>query len=640
MIYNIDFLIASLVFLVIILYHFMQQQGLYMQDNRTFLWLVVLGILNICFDILCTVLITVQSPQYAQAEEVCLTILFSLQILVPNGLLSHVFRQYSHKDIGHNTRVGICAVIPGVLVAAILTNHWTGLFFTVSRQGIYTRGPMYPGMYIIGGLYLALSGLTCFLLRSKMSHFKRYAIYEMLLISGITLVVQSFYHDILLTGFGITLGITVLFFTLNNPYHYTDSLTTTFDIRYFRDRCQNDIHHRRIFHILLLELSQLKRINNITGVGFGNSILRTTAMMMRGINKENLVFRVTGKRFILMTPSQVLYEEARTKILNYFTDPVSVDGREIQIPVTLCGILNAQELGSSDNLLAYGEYMLSLNNGPQKGPRMIQNSNDTLKGFRYNQTVDQFLTTAIAQNLFSLVYQPVYSTVEKKFTSMECLSRLRHPDLGPIFPDVFIRLAEKNDQIPQIGLLQLQRCCQFLVDHPQIQQTMESVKVNLSPVELMRPGHVDLLIATIRQYGLPTTFFQFEITETVATEYSSSLSAVIEKFLNAGIRLCMDDFGSGYANLNTVFRFPFSTIKLDRSLLLDICSNPRAASLYHGLVSAIHSMDAKIIAEGVETDQELEHILACGVEQVQGYYYSRPLVPEDLLALIEKQNAE
>ena len=640
LVYNVDFLIASVVFLFIILYHFMQQQSLYLESNATFLWLVMLGIGNIGFDILCTILITMADPDFRIVTELCITILFSLQILVPNALLSHIFSQYPHSVIGHGTRVTFCAVLPALLVGLVIANHWTGMFFRIHENGSYTRGPFYLLMFLIGSGYLAGSALTCMLHRSNLSHFKRYAVYEMVLIAGITVVIQLFYPNILITGFGIALSITVLFFTINNPFHYTDSLTSTFDVRYFRDRCQTFIQHHKSFHVLLLELSQLKRINNVTGAGFGNSILRTTALMLRDINRENLVFRVTGKRFVLMTDSLVGYEAARTRILQFFSEPIRVDDREIQVPVSLCGILDAQELGSSDNLLAYCEYLLSLLSAPQKAPSLIQNSNETLKGFLYNQTVDQFLTTAVQQDLFELVYQPVYSTKQQKFISMEALSRLRHPSFGPISPDIFIRLAEKNDLIPQIGLQQLRRCCRFLVENPEIMEDMESVKVNLSPVELMRPGHVDRLIATIREFQLPTTFFQFEITETVATEYSASLTHIAEKFLDAGIRLCIDDFGSGYANLNTVFRLPFSTIKLDRSLLRDICSNCRAASLYQGLISSIHAMDLKIIAEGVETDQELEHVRSCGVDQVQGFYYSRPLPPDAILDLVHKQLAE
>ena len=283
--------------------------------------------------------------------------------------------------------------------------------------------------------------------------------------------------------------------------------------------------------------------------------------------------------------------------------------------------------------------MLSLVTAPHRGAQLIQNSEETLKGYQYTQTVNQYLNIAVRDNLFTLNYQPVYSTVQKKFTNMEVLSRLHHPTLGAISPDIFIRLAEKNDLIPQIGLLQLKRACKFIKENPIIMESMDSVKVNLSPVELMRPGHVDLLISTIRENGLPTEFFQFEVTETVATEYSLTLERIAEKLLDAGIRLCLDDFGSGYANLNTVFRLPFSTIKLDRSLLMDICGNAKAASLYQGLTQAIHSMDASIIAEGVETQQELERVTACGVDLIQGFYFSRPLPPEALIKLLEEQNA-
>ena len=640
MIYNIDFLIASLVFMLIILYHFMQQQALYMQDNHSFLWLVFLGILNIIMDVFCTALITWGNPEYSSFTEFCLTILYCLQILVPNAIVNHIFHQFPSQVGNSRCRFLISHLLPGIMLALIISNHWTHLFFDVCDEGCYHRGPYYLVMYVFGGIYLLISALICIIYRKHLSRFKRYGILEMVLISGVTVVFQSIYHDILLTGFGITLAITVLFFTLNNPYHYTDSLTSTFDVRYFRERVRGNVEHHRDFHVLILELSQLKKINHVTGSVVGNGILRDTAQMLRETNKQNLVFRVTGKRFVVIANSLVLYEEARNKILDFFAKPMEVAGRKISVPVTLCGILDAQDLQECDNLLAYGEYLLSLVTAPHKGPQLIQNSEETLKGFQYNKTVDNYLTTAVQEDLFELNYQPVYSTKQKKFTNMEALSRLKHPVLGPISPDIFIRLAEKNDLIPQIGLLQLRRACRFIKNNPIVQETMDSIKVNLSPVELMRPGHVDLLIETIREAGLPTDFFQFEITETVATEYSSSLSYIAERFTEEGIRLCLDDFGSGYANLNTVFRLPFSTIKLDRSLLMDICHNHRAASLYQGLANAIHSMDANIIAEGVETAEELEKVTGCGVDQIQGYYFSRPLPADQLLELLKEQKAK
>ena len=640
MIYNVDFLLASLAFMLLIFYHFMQQQAQYMQDNHSFLWLVSLGISNILVDLTCVGMLTWAKPDLQLATEFFITIFFCLQILIPNAIVNHVFHQFP-QEVGNTFfRAVFSYVVPGTLLVAILSNHWTHLFFKFTAGGKYVRCPSSRIIYLFGGVYLLISAMVCIIHRKHLSKFKRYAILEMVLISAITILFQSLFHETMLMGFGVTMAIAVLFFTLNNPYHYTDSLTSAFDIRYLRERIRSNVERRKPFHVLVVELSQLKQINRVTGASVGNRILQLTAQKLRETDKQNTVFRVTGKRFVVLTNSLVLYEHTRTEILDFFNEPLKVDDRIIPVSVIVCGILNAEELGDSDALLAYTEYMLSLVTAPHKGVQLIQNSEETLKGYQYHQTIDQYLTTAIRDDLFTLNYQPVYSTTEKRFTNMEILSRLRHPILGSISPEIFIRLAEKNELISHIGLLQLRRACKFIKENPIITESMDSVKVNLSPVELMRPGHIDLLISTIRESGLPTDFFQFEVTETVATEYSASLSRIADKLLDAGIKLCLDDFGAGYANLNTVFRLPFSTIKLDRSLLMDICQNSKAASLYQGVAAAIHSMDASIIAEGVETEQELEKVTGCGVDLIQGFYFSRPLPPEELLKLLQKQKEQ
>lgn len=136
------------------------------------------------------------------------------------------------------------------------------------------------------------------------------------------------------------------------------------------------------------------------------------------------------------------------------------------------------------------------------------------------------------------------------------------------------------------------------------------------------------------EYGLPCSCFQFEITETVATEYSASLTRVAESLQAAGIGLCLDDFGSGYANLNTVMQLPFSVIKLDRSLLFHICTDKKAALFYQSIVAAFCRLGYRIVAEGVETQEEMELLRSWNVDMIQGYYFSRPLPPDDLLRLL------
>ena len=150
-------------------------------------------------------------------------------------------------------------------------------------------------------------------------------------------------------------------------------------------------------------------------------------------------------------------------------------------------------------------------------------------------------------------------------------------------------------------------------------------------------GHMAAaFIRIMDEFGIPHDWIQFEITETVATEYNGSLKKVADDFTAAGIRLCLDDFGSGYANLNTVMRLPFSSIKLDRSLLFDICSDEKRALFYQSVVETFRRMNYRIVAEGVETEAEMRLLSSWNVDMIQGYYFSKPLPQKELLELLKQ----
>ena len=309
------------------------------------------------------------------------------------------------------------------------------------------------------------------------------------------------------------------------------------------------------------------------------------------------------------------------------------DAQSAPTPVIPCGVVNAEKLGTSGLVLDYAEYLESLVS--QSGEtQVIQNDRKTMDSFHYNKQVEQFLHRAIEEDLFEVYYQPVYSLHRQRYVTLEALSRLRHPELGWISPDIFIRLAEKNHLITQITELQLRRVCRFLRENPALRASIANVKINLSPLDLIQSESGSHLVRILGEYGLPCSCFQFEITETVATEYSASLTRVAESLQAAGIGLCLDDFGSGYANLNTVMQLPFSVIKLDRSLLFHICTDKNAALFYQSIVSAFCRLGYRIVAEGVETQEEMELLRSWNVDMIQGYYFSRPLPPDDLLRLL------
>lgn len=633
MTYNMDFLIAALLFLLMILGHSMQQRRMDIYNNQTFFAFLLIGIADILFDILCTVMISKESPQLAWLLRLSMFIFYLLQILVPYALQCHMLTQY--RNCGRRSRVlwTIPPVLMGLLVVA---NLQSGLLYTVNDEGCYVRGALYQLMYVYTLAYVVAFALFAVLHRKDIGCRKVLAVWEIVFFSGTCVAIQAVNNELMMTGFGVALGITVLFFTMNNPYMCTDNLTGAFDVKYFHERVRDLLARKREFHLIVVNLRQLRQINLRFGLGAGDRMLIQTVQMLRSINRRNLVFRLSGRRFLLLTFDIAGYESALTDIQRYFSGSSVQENGGVRCSAMICGVTHAERFSDSGILMEYANYLtLLMPDGPETG--VIQDNEESRRGFRYEQAIESYLPEALEADRFELHFQPIYSLREGKFVSIEALSRMHHPTLGPVAPDVFIRILERNDMIARFDLQQLRRACRFLRENAAGLAQIRSVKFNLSPQELMKEGHAQKLVDVIRESGLSPALFHFEITETVATEYGDNLQQAVRTFTEAGIGLCLDDFGAGFANLNAVLKLPFSTIKMDRSLLTGICEDEKVVSFYRNMVALLQNMGYTVVAEGVENPRERELVRNWGVDMIQGFSYSKPLTGSDLLELLREQ---
>lgn len=625
MIYNIDFLVAALVVLLLIFYHFLSQRKVYNANSRIFTFFIVIGISDIIFDILCTALISMERPELAGITNVTLTALYIMQATVPYAMFCYTQTLRNAAEEKLKKSMVVWGIPFGLLLGLILLNMKCGVLFYFDAAGRYTRGPLYMLMYYYALAFVVVIAVCSILHFKELGRQKFSVIWEFLLIAGTCVMIQAYSNDFLMTGFGIAMGITVLFLTINNPYGYTDNLTGVFDKPYFSKWYNTEVGKNRKVNLMVVDMYQLKRVNKIFGTSVGDQVLILAAKEMQQINDPNPVFRLTGNRFVLVTRSLWEYEKCRENVRKLLSEGFQVGEERIHFPVIICGITHAEKkLKKNDTLLAYIDYLISL--PPQSEETiLIQDTEKTMHGFQYEQEVEKFLQTAIEQDLFEVYYQPVYSISRGGYITLEALSRLHHPALGPVSPEVFINIAEKNGQIANIGQLQFRKVCRFIQENRGIMDTIRNIKFNLSPLELLKQGYCHELVEIIREYELPFSYFQFEITETVATEYCEELYQAVSEFQKAGIGLCLDDFGSGYANINTVMKLPFSSIKLDRSLLAGICEDAQIASFYHSIVTILINLGYDVVAEGVESKEEVEVLQNWGVDMIQGYYFSPPV---------------
>ena len=633
MMYNADFLIAAVVILLLVLRNFLDQKRAEDLNSRIFLFFAVIGILDVIAELVSDYYITSGDGDFGLAAVVTTTIFYLFQALLPYALLCYIMTLHDNKLI--SVKKMLLAGLATILLASIvLTNPFTEKLFYFDVSAGYVEGPWYRLMYYSALFHLAVILILVISWRKEFGSQKTKVILDILILCGCGVVIQLLHYPLLMTGFGMSLGILALFLTINNPNANRDSLTGVYNHLYLTRRSDELIAAGKSFHIITIYLYQLKRINKVAGVEGGDYILQLTAKKLEELCGSR-VFRITGKRFLVLTMSLQEYEYYITQIKKMFETDMQLDADSSKpaTPVILSGIVHGQKLGASGLMLEYAEYLesLSMQNGMIE---VIQDDQQTMDGFLYNKKVEQYLRTAIAQDLFEVYYQPVYSTAKNDFVTLEALSRLHHPELGWIAPDVFIQIAEKNHMIEQITDLQFKRICMFINEHRGLMKKLFNIKVNLSSLDLMRSDCSSHFIRMMDDMDIQHDWIQFEITETVATEYNAGLGMVVDGFMAAGVRLCLDDFGSGYANLNTVMRLPFSAIKIDRTLLFDICNDKKRAMFYQSIIETFHRMGYSIVSEGVETEEEMSLLSSWGVDMIQGYYFSRPLPVEELLKLL------
>ena len=631
--YNTDFLIAAMIIQLIVLCHFSAQKRPDDLNNQLFLILSVLVSLDIAFEVLSTCYINFEHAGTRLGAMFTTTVFYLFQALLPFVLICYVRSLRANKILSPSEM--LASSIPTlVLVCIIFGNPKTGLLFSFDSSINYIRGPWYMLMYFSALCHLLTALILTCLWRKILGLSKVLVLIEILILLASGVIVQAFCHQLLMTGFGLSLGILALFITINNPHANTDNLTGLYDKPYLLRKFREMLSSRRIFHVITVNLYQIDHINKVTGVDGGDRLLLSVARQLHRLCGDK-VFRISGKRFLIFTFSQEQFELYLDELENLFHPDTAPSETAVSSPVIISEIFHAERFEDGGSILDYAQYLESL--APNTGfYETVRDTDKTMERFLYLKKVEQYLHTAITNDLFEVYYQPVYSLKEKRYITLEALSRLYHPELGWIPPDLFIQIAEKNNLVDKITILQFRRICRFIQEHPLLTDRLCNIKMNLSPLDLIQRNSSSRLIRLMDEYGVKHSFIQFEITETVATEYNSALNKAVDDFTDSGIGLCLDDFGSGYANLNTVMQLPFSAIKLDRSLLSKVCEDPRSANFYHSIVSSFQNMGFHVISEGVETDAEVKLLSDYGVDMIQGFYFSKPLPPEKLLDLLEK----
>jgi diguanylate cyclase (GGDEF)-like protein/PAS domain S-box-containing protein len=408
---------------------------------------------------------------------------------------------------------------------------------------------------------------------------------------------------------------------------YHDSLTGLPNRGVFTEHLARNVERARAtdepLAVLCIGLDGFKAINDLHGHAAGDELLAAAAHRLRGVVRGNeLVARLGGDEFAVVQPggAQPAYAGLLSeRIIAALAEPFRIGTAQARVSASIGIAVFPADAASPSDLVKNADMALSRAKGDGRGhARFYEAAMD--EALRQRRQLEADLRVAIGRSEMAVHYQPLADLGSGCILGFEALVRWTHPQLGRISPGVFIRLAEETGSILELGEWVLREACAEAAGwNPPLK-----LAVNLSPLQFMHDDLVGMVERVLAETGLEPSRLDLEITEGLLIEDAAGALATLERLKALGVRISMDDFGTGYSSLSYFRMFPFDKVKIDRSFVQDMIDNPQARAIVRSVIGLGRGLGVPVLAEGVETTEQLEMLRAEGCDQVQGYLISRP----------------
>ena len=529
--------------------------------------------------------------------------------------------------------------IPGaVYTLLVLSNFFTKCLFDITANQGYEQGSLIFITYLIFYGYCA----GCIVIAVRNRRYIDRHIYHILatfpVLAVIVIFFQQMYPNIILSGTAATCALLIIYLHLQNRQISLDYLTNVPN----RQELLNmlDLLLRRYpdkdFTLLVVSIRDFRQINNICGQHRGDAFLKQVCAFLCSAGPKENVYRYSGDEFALLFINDrgervrqcVLDIEARMK------QPWQNQDYQFKLPVVMGVIRRSEYVKTLEEAVSYIEYAVSQAKTGRYG-QICYCDQEMLEKLERRKKIIRILKEQLANHSVEMYYQPIYSVRTRQFLYAESLMRMNHTSIGPVYPNEFIPIAEETGLIIELTYVILDEVCKYINRLIEKGLPMEAIHVNFSAIQFSQPDLSRKVLEIIQRNGTPMSAVKIEFTESTLAENPQVVTDFALEMRKHGIEMGLDDFGTGYSNIATVIRIPFGTIKLDKSLVWASIDNPTSALTIRHLVHAFRDLGMTVIAEGVETESQRQLVEDIGVEQIQGYYYSKPLSMEEMEAFLK-----
>nr|WP_248306414.1 EAL domain-containing protein [Devosia oryzisoli] len=419
-----------------------------------------------------------------------------------------------------------------------------------------------------------------------------------------------------------------------------DALTGLPNRTYFGDLALEELELRhaagKASALMIFDIDEFKHVNDSHGHVVGDALLRQAADRLRKTLPASAVLaRLGGDEFIaLVDGNDSDVESCADRILTAFGAPFALEGVTLVVQLSIGVVISRESADELDELMTKADLALYTAKAEGKGRSQIFHGQMDID-YHYRQQLKADLREAVAKDQLTLAFQPLLDISSRRVVSCEALARWTHPQFGTVPPATFIPLAEEMGLISEIT--------SWVIRHAAVECSRwageVAVAVNVSARDFRGLDLPVVIEDALREAQLPPGRFEVEVTETAVIEERDLASTALGRLAARGIAIALDDFGTGYSSLSYLNALPFSKLKIDRSFVVEVDGNARALSLLANVARLGRDLDLVVVAEGVETEAQLEAMLEhTGVQQVQGYLFSRPLPSRDIAELIKRFN--
>lgn len=626
---NIKAQCCGVVLLLVLMVFYVRQKRIKLHTEKAFLRIWVVSLCSLALDILSVVCITYQEVMPAFLVNGISKLYVTSLLWTAVCSLLYVFQDVYRKkeSLKQKTLVLVAVGIVNSLMILALPIE----IVKEAENVVYTKGPsVWVTYFFVFCMSLSLALVVEFN-RNNINPRRKEAIRIWIGILVAAGGIQFVDNRLLFVGFAGAIGVMVIFLLLENPQLNIDQQTGLFNQAGFLQYIEQLNDRKERFAMVSMTMPQ----SNSIGVRKD-----TLELMQQEIYDFLLripgamVFRYSDEEIFLIFEKCNLAEEGVSLLKDYFRVPIdSVKSNMIQ-PHFL--YISAMEKVKCEEDISYLLRYIKETHPIYDEDHFIYVDEATIDAMYEEKEVEKLIIYAIEQDKVEVFFQPIYSNKERAFVSAEALARIRDKDGKLIPPGVFIGVAEKNGLILRLGEKVFENVCRFIKEkHPE-KYGLQYIEVNLSVIQCSCHYLAKSFVEIMHQYGVNPKFINLEITESATFESKKNLLDNMITLRDHGVRFSLDDFGSGQSNLNYIVDMPVDIVKFDRDMTTAYFQNGKAKHVMNAAIEMIHGMDLEIVSEGVETKEQFQRMEQLGIRFIQGYYFSRPLPPEDFLRFMEQ----